>query len=801
MGSLIISPVPQVFGDDGSFGAGYKLHSYEPGTSTDKALYTDRACTVAAANPVVMDTRGQATVYGLGLYKLNLLTADDAQVSGWPIDNVSGIGGGTEFMYIGDYSNNLSTAVTAIGATEATLFINAATSVAGNVTVPETLKIVMQKGGTINQGTYTIIFNGPFEAAPHQVFTGTGLITFTMIEKVCADWFGSGRNRSTISNMLTSLGTSNQYEIALSNDSTWDIDDDLDLSGHGNLHFGVKNGCLFSVAGGKTLTWNSPEQYTAPFLNQIFTGAGDVAFDRAGVISPHWYNSDAYTNAYEAFSAAMQSAMISTEIGHCSIHAPGGDYTFSTSGALSNTEATSKVGILITGDGWFSTRFLLDTSGASSDMYFYNNVSTARLMFPVFENIGFFGYTGVWTSSNRIYANINQYAKGFRIYSEGDEQGFKFRNCYFGMLDTVLETTGNNTASEIHFIDCKMTHIRSDMVVLNNLQSFNIEFHATDVETIFGNIINIESNGGGCVKAYGGSWIIDPDNGPATDKYVLNMSANAATGANANPFIFHGVRFELKGTHGLLVNAPSTAGTLMANFESCTFWNSSVGAKDYVNIYSYHTVHFNRCAFSRSGVHETFNIATTVGRGSPGIIKFLDCYTDPALADNITFGGNYGHVCATGSKNSAVDTTGDPRGYAQDFDLYGTHPSMTMPQQNSCLPLKTASIMYSTFFPATASAVESTVKLPPNAWIMNVYALKPASGSATSTYQLHVGNNDKSTIHGSSSSAQVKDEHKITVTHLGVNVGATDNERTIRLWMTGNSPDHHTGGYAVVEYY
>ena len=76
----------QVFTDDGDFGVGYKLYTYEAGTTTPKAVYTDEDCTVAASNPVVFDSRGEATIYYADEYKFILKT--DADVTIWTVDNV-----------------------------------------------------------------------------------------------------------------------------------------------------------------------------------------------------------------------------------------------------------------------------------------------------------------------------------------------------------------------------------------------------------------------------------------------------------------------------------------------------------------------------------------------------------------------------------------------------------------------------------------------------------------------------------------------------------------------------------------
>jgi len=73
-------PREQVFSDLGAIGAGYKLHTYETGTTTPLATYSDTALSVANANPTIADSAGRfgdIFVDDLKLYKAILKDADD----------------------------------------------------------------------------------------------------------------------------------------------------------------------------------------------------------------------------------------------------------------------------------------------------------------------------------------------------------------------------------------------------------------------------------------------------------------------------------------------------------------------------------------------------------------------------------------------------------------------------------------------------------------------------------------------------------------------------------------------------
>lgn len=102
---------------------------------------------------------------------------------------------------IAEYNNNLSDAVNAIGTTPTTLFVNKPTEVKGNITTPTTLTVIVLKGGTINQSTYSITFNGPFdggEGTTGRIFLGTGSIEIN--NPINMAWFGVSPSESAANN-------------------------------------------------------------------------------------------------------------------------------------------------------------------------------------------------------------------------------------------------------------------------------------------------------------------------------------------------------------------------------------------------------------------------------------------------------------------------------------------------------------------------------------------------------------------------------------------------------------------------
>lgn len=91
MANFLSHPKFQAFDSSGDPLNGGKLYTYAPGTTTTKASYptlADAAAgTNANANPVVLDSRGEANVVLIGNTKLKLDTSADVNV--WTLDNVN----------------------------------------------------------------------------------------------------------------------------------------------------------------------------------------------------------------------------------------------------------------------------------------------------------------------------------------------------------------------------------------------------------------------------------------------------------------------------------------------------------------------------------------------------------------------------------------------------------------------------------------------------------------------------------------------------------------------------------------
>lgn len=188
---LLGAPKFQAFDGDGDPLSGGKLYSYVPGTTTSKSTYSDKALTTANANPVVLDSRGEATVYLSGPTKLVLKTSTDVTV--WTMDNVEGSeqGAAQNLFYVdaaetdqGAAGNGRSVKdlVDAIGSNNGTLrFVHTGSSAtttytfATAETIPGNIRLQVDEGALLYMNNVTLTLGG----GPDQIMAGARQKVFT----------------------------------------------------------------------------------------------------------------------------------------------------------------------------------------------------------------------------------------------------------------------------------------------------------------------------------------------------------------------------------------------------------------------------------------------------------------------------------------------------------------------------------------------------------------------------------------------------------------------------------------------
>lgn len=140
-GANFTYPQFQAFDDNGDPLSGGKLYTYISGTTTAKSTYTDATLSTANANPVVLDSRGEAEVYGEGRYKFVLKTSAGTTI--WSMDPVFGEGGGFNNFYYLDHlisdhgassGDTLKTLATSLGTSKYAMIVFGHDPSSGNTT-------------------------------------------------------------------------------------------------------------------------------------------------------------------------------------------------------------------------------------------------------------------------------------------------------------------------------------------------------------------------------------------------------------------------------------------------------------------------------------------------------------------------------------------------------------------------------------------------------------------------------------------------------------------------------------------
>lgn len=189
------------------------LSTYEEGTSTDKSAFTDVALTVAHANPIVLNSEGEALVYLSGRYKMNLTTAAGAQVPGWPIDNIGdpARGAAAEFYpdaaatdqgVTGD-SNTIKYYVDTIGATnKGTIYLRhdgggefTDYTFSTSETITSNITLEFEPGARLDiDNAIVVTRQGLFKAGRHHIITGSGTVDFAegyTSQDLYPEWWGA----------------------------------------------------------------------------------------------------------------------------------------------------------------------------------------------------------------------------------------------------------------------------------------------------------------------------------------------------------------------------------------------------------------------------------------------------------------------------------------------------------------------------------------------------------------------------------------------------------------------------------
>lgn len=171
MAAPIVIPKARFFDANGDPLPGGKVFSFIAGTSTPKATFTDSTAATPNANPTILDANGEADIWLVGNYKIELRDADD--VVQWVVDNVketlTSVGGAftlvsssptvnspTQFELTGDFTTDFF-------ANQRIRFETSSTTVHTRVTSANFsggITTVNTESGDISVGTPTGVFKG-----------------------------------------------------------------------------------------------------------------------------------------------------------------------------------------------------------------------------------------------------------------------------------------------------------------------------------------------------------------------------------------------------------------------------------------------------------------------------------------------------------------------------------------------------------------------------------------------------------------------------------------------------------------
>jgi hypothetical protein len=510
------------------------------------------------------------------------------------------------------------------------------------------------------------------------------------------------------------------------------------------------------------------------------------------------YGADAtgVASSFEAIQNCLKAAVTGNNVSgigdHGRVYFPRGTYLIDRDGVFNNS-ADFQRGFIVEGDGLGSSVLKLKTNGAR--IWFYNNEaqSTQQYIFVTVRDLQF-------TSDNTSYGN------GFRFQQD---QGWRFFRCWMHNLHTAVHSDGGftgNNGSEHKFYSCKFTVIHEAVHLFNNLQCLNIEYHGCDVETIYGDIFRIGPGGGGALRVFGGSFIMDDGGAP---HYLLNINGGGL-GNNNNMYTINNIQTELHSTNNRLVYHGPGGGAHIT-FNDCNI-TATNGPREQVTTSTARVI-FNRCVLTQNQ-GDTYRVAgPTAGGdqyGEPGTVQFNECDVPRNLSTMCSTpadGGDglaWGQISARGCfSNAYVPTDARIHRYAIDFDLNWYNGG----RASNFSGLKSVSVKpQNRPWPFADASYDWIVTLPTNALIVNIYVYRPANAGQAESYTLHVGNGDKSVVYGTDGGGVSAPAARSIIVQNDirtlVSAGTSSPHNQVRVWANPTtSYGGANGGYFMVQYY
>ena len=194
---------------NGQSWSGAIVATYASGTSTPKAVWTNKEKTTPSAlgqSQFVLDSNGQAFVFGDGKYKISIFAPTDTGLTN-PLITIDG----TEYVtksqlsltaLLSDYDGSFPAAKAALGTVnDVHLIVDTdPDDLAAAIVFPDNYAIEWRKGHPVD-GAFTFTMNGSLIAGDYKLFESAVTVDGTpMVESVPPEWFGGEVSASSATN-------------------------------------------------------------------------------------------------------------------------------------------------------------------------------------------------------------------------------------------------------------------------------------------------------------------------------------------------------------------------------------------------------------------------------------------------------------------------------------------------------------------------------------------------------------------------------------------------------------------------
>lgn len=349
---------------------------------------------------------------------------------------------------------------------------------------------------------------------------------------------------------------------------------------------------------------------------------------------------DGVADDTEAFKAVIENA-VAAATGDVwksipKIYIPRGTYLISE--ALLNDEKYEACKFIFEGDSYTNTTIKV---AAGCPVLFPNNDIYG---FTQFSNITFEG-----ADSTQTFMEVLSGATG-------NAQSMYFHRCAFRKFHTVLKlgkaegvTVGTMTSetliSECKISNCGTTDNPCELFVLDNQQSVNNRFYATDIESFVGVLFKYKE--GNSIAFYQGSII------PLSGSTIVDgteLDGNKSGSGNQPSLAMWGCRFELRGNTKLL-NHGTNWGSLFLSFNECGMGCANLD-EGVIPITISGTgnakIFFTRCRNARTMYCEFVNLNSNTTRDAVlSKVHFEECdinVLDFVEHSTLTFNGNNKYI-------------------------------------------------------------------------------------------------------------------------------------------------------------